>query len=131
MIANPRDRATYWSRMKRAWVCSAALALATLAPRASEAKCAYESVRAFPPARAHLPLNGRIVVEGYGASQDVVKEIASYHPELWSAGDRVALRVRDTNVGGFRLTQVVLVPERPLLPKALRIVAPRPENETP
>jgi len=97
----------------------AAIAFATLvcAPRASEAKCAYQRVEAFPPASTRLPVNGRIVVEGYGEAQSMVKAIATHHPELWAEGDRVSLRVVETNVGDFRLTQAVLVPERPLLPK--------------
>lgn len=113
--------------MKRGLVAAIAFAAAVFAPRASAAKCAYRYLHAFPPAAAHLPLNGRIVVEGYGADTDVVKEIAVYHPELSSDGDRVPLRVAETNVGGFNITQVVLVPARPLLPKTkytLRIHAP-------
>src|SRR5262252_10566053 len=51
----------------------AAIAFATLvcAPRASKAKCAYQRVEAFPPASARLPVNGRIVVEGYGEAQSM------------------------------------------------------------
>jgi len=122
--------------MKRGLVCSAALAVVTaavLAPRVSTAKCMYRRMQAFPRAGVHLPLNGRIVVEGYGADEDLVKDIAVHHPELWSAGDRVPLRAAAMNVGGFNITQVVLVPERQLLPKTkytLRIYAPeRPASD--
>lgn len=122
--------------MKRGSVCSAALAVVTaavLAPRVSTAKCMYRRMQAFPRAGVHLPLNGRIVVEGYGADEDLVKDIAVHHPELWSAGDRVPLRVATMNVGGLSITQAVLVPERPLLPTTkytLRIYAPeRPASD--
>ena len=114
MIANPGPRATYWSRMKRGLICSAAIALCTLAPRASDAKCEASHDSVFPATASVLPTNGRIVLTRHGLLLD--SPIAEMRPlELRAETERVPLRVAETNMG-VKNVQYVLVPARVLQP---------------
>jgi hypothetical protein len=104
-MVNSRPRATYWGRMKRWFVCTAAIALTVAcgAPRAQACKpdLVGEPTKLSPATNAALPTNGRIVMNRsggllQGAFGESLLQIDEHHPELRSDRDRVALRVVET-----------------------------------
>ncbi len=101
--------------------------LSVLLPQAVLAMCMEEALTVWPPPGQLLPVNGQLVLEGYGRTQEPVARIAVYSPRLVAEGDEVPLRVIAIHRGEKRLTQAVLQPERPLQPDrryALRLKQP-------
>jgi hypothetical protein len=101
--------------------------LSVLLPQLVLAMCAEEHLSVWPPPGHPLPVNGQLVLEGYGLTQEPVARIAEYSPHLVTEGDEVPLRVIAIHLGEKRLIQAVLQPERPLQPGqryALRLDRP-------
>ncbi|GAB3561804.1 hypothetical protein GCM10027578_03130 [Spirosoma luteolum] len=89
---------------------------ALLFPGLSRAMCAMSDLRAFP-ATATLAPTSILILEGYEASQPVIRALNKKYPVyLVSASGRVRLLVQALHEGQFRLTQAVVKPERPLKP---------------
>jgi hypothetical protein len=73
--------------------------------------CAWNGLSAFPSGRT-LRQNPIIVIDGYAASQGVVKGLKKQYPVyLVNGKQKIKLNVKEILVGQFRLTQAVLVPE--------------------
>lgn len=70
----------------------------------------------WPPIETKLPLNGRIIIGGFGTVQSDVEKLASYGPSLVATGHRVAFTVNQTNVGEMKIAQAILVPSEALKP---------------
>jgi hypothetical protein len=101
--------------------------LSVLLPQVVLALCMEESLTVWPPPGQPLPVNGQLVLEGYGRTQEPVARIAEHSPRLVTEGDEVPLRIIAIHRGEKRLTQAVLQPERPLQPDrryALRLKQP-------
>lgn len=96
----------------KTFVFAAALLLALPSP----AKCMSSSWEVWPSVETKLPLNPRIVIEGFGTAQPDVEKLASYGPALVAANHRVALEVKQTNVGEMKISQAVLAPVEALKP---------------
>jgi hypothetical protein len=90
----------------------AALLLALPSP----AECMSSSWEVWPSIETKLPLNPRIVITGFGTVQPDVEKLASYGPALVAANHRVALEVKQTNVGEMKISQAVLAPVEALKP---------------
>lgn len=99
--------------MKRALAGIAACVATALAPPAVSAKCAAGGDSVYPRA-SRLPLNGRIVLTRSGLLNAESGPPNLEPLELRSSGDRVPLRVVETNVGVGQV-QFVLAPVRTLL----------------
>ncbi len=78
------------------------------------AKCMASSWDVWPPLETQLPLNGQLVIGGSGAAQGEVEKLASYGPSLVATGHRVALTVKQTNVGEMKVAQAILAPSESL-----------------
>lgn len=62
-----------------------------------------------------LNKNGFIILEFYGNSQTLIPELNKKYPVyLKSSEGSIALAIKQIYKGGFRLTQVILIPEAPL-----------------
>lgn len=94
--------------------------LCVLLPRLVLASCEAEGLSVWPPPGQALPVNGQLVLQGYGLSQEPVARIAEHSPQLVTEGDEVPLHVIALHRGEFRLTQAVLQPERQLLAEVRR-----------
>lgn len=78
------------------------------------AKCAGSGFSFFP-AGPEISSNPLIVIDGYAASQQAIRDLATKHPAwLVSGRDRVRLIVQETLEGQYMITQALLHPERPL-----------------
>jgi len=86
-------------------------------PVAAWADCADSSWSFFPPAGTAVPINTRLVIDGYGDAQAVAGKLGEHHPILEGGGQSIPLEVKEVNVGQKSITQVVLVPEHRLKPK--------------
>lgn len=75
------------------------------------AKCAWNGLFVFPSGKT-IKQNSIIVIDGYAASQDVVKGLNKKFPVyLVNGKHKIKLKIKEVLVGQFRLTQAVLVPE--------------------
>jgi hypothetical protein len=78
------------------------------------AECASNSLSAFPSGKT-IRQNSIIVVDGYGASQNVVKGLNKKYPVyLVNGKHKIKLTVKEILIGQFSLTQAVLIPENNL-----------------
>jgi len=105
--------------------------LAVLLPRIVLAKCASQSLSAWPPLDHSLPANGQVVLQGYGNFQGAVASISERSPRLVAEKDEVPLRVIAVHRGEYGLSQAILQPERPLQPGqryALRLTQPEGDS---
>jgi hypothetical protein len=79
-----------------------------------EATCAWNGLSAFPSGNT-IRQNAVIVIDGYAASQEVVRELNKKYPVyLKSEKHNIRLVVKEILVGQYSLTQAVLLPEREL-----------------
>lgn len=90
--------------------------IAVLASFPAFAKCAAISWTVWPSLDTKLPLNGRVVIGGYGTAKPTVEKLASFGPALEATGHSVTLKVSETNVGEMLIAQAVLVPTESLKP---------------
>jgi hypothetical protein len=75
------------------------------------AMCAWNGLSAFPSGKTIRP-NSIIVIDGYEASQEIVKGLKEKYPVyLVSEKDKIKLTVKEILVGQFNITQAVLTPE--------------------
>lgn len=75
------------------------------------AKCAWNGLSAFPSGKT-IRQNSIIVIDGYGASQDVIQGLNKKFPVyLVNGKHKIKLTVKEILIGQFRLTQAVLIPE--------------------
>lgn len=75
------------------------------------AMCSWNGLSAFPSGKT-IKQNSIIVIDGYAASQDIVKGLNKKFPVyLVNGKHKIKLTVKEILVGQFRLTQAVLVPE--------------------
>jgi hypothetical protein len=73
--------------------------------------CAWNGLSAFPSGKT-IKQNSIIVIDGYLASQEVVKKLNKKYPVyLVNGKHKIRLIVKEILIGQFRLTQAVLVPE--------------------
>ena len=98
------------------------IALALISARAT-ADCMDWSWKVWPPPDTTLPTNGRIVLQGMGLAQKAVAHLAERNPRLKAKSPDpltfappVRLKVVEVHVGEMLITQVVLQPERLLIP---------------
>lgn len=79
------------------------------------ADCAGDGIYYWPQNQT-LFQNSIIMIEGYGLSQDIIKDFNKKYPVyLGTKGHKVKLEVVETLVGGFHLTQAILKPTENLL----------------
>lgn len=82
----------------------------------SFAKCMSSYWEVWPAAGSTLPVNGRVIIGAFGTATGDVEKLAGFGPALVATGHRVALAVKQTNVGEMKVSQAVLVPVEPLKP---------------
>ena len=79
------------------------------------AMCSWSGLWSYPTKNT-IKANSWIILEGYGASQDIIDSLnKGYEVYLESDGEKIPLNVRYSNKGGFRLTQSVLTPSKKLV----------------
>ncbi|MDI1233438.1 MAG: hypothetical protein PSX81_04085 [bacterium] len=77
--------------------------------------CSWNRLSAFPIGNT-IKTNSIFVIDGYGESQEVIKNInKKYAVCLKSNTSQIKLIVKEIRVGQFSLTQAVLFPESPLI----------------
>ena len=82
----------------------------------SQAMCSFSGIWCWPLSKTIRP-NGIIMVEFYAYSQEIVPGLQSKYPIYLKAGDeKVKLEILETCTGEFRLTQLILKPEKKLTP---------------
>jgi hypothetical protein len=96
--------------MARSWLAFVLLAL-TAFPAPASAKCALRFLSAWPEAGVPLPVDGRIVLTGFGADQPWVQTLGEHQPTLTDGVETVPLSVVEVNVGEAGYSQAVLVPK--------------------
>lgn len=76
------------------------------------ADCRASGLWAWPASKT-IPRNPVIVLEGYANSQKIISELNKKHAVYLRCGnEKVKLEVTEILVGGFRLTQALLKPEK-------------------
>lgn len=79
------------------------------------AMCMYSKIDVWPRTN-EISLNSLLIVEGYGGSQTIVRELnKKYNIYLKSETSRIPLEVIKRYEGQFKLTQIVLRPTRDLI----------------
>jgi hypothetical protein len=79
-----------------------------------QAKCAWRGLYAFPKGNT-IKANSMIVIEGYGGSQKIIEELNDKNPVyLVNGNEKISLKIKETCVGQFHLTQAILFPEKSL-----------------
>ncbi|MFT3771079.1 MAG: hypothetical protein QM820_37160 [Minicystis sp.] len=98
-------------------VLAAALA-GVLAFRVSDASagCTTGGLSFFPSPKSDLPANGRVIVEGDGELEPTVRGLGDDTLILATDGDAIPLHVVAIQHGGWRVSQAILAPTRPLTP---------------
>lgn len=92
-----------------------ALAAAFIAPSIAQAKCMAGNITAWPPPDTALPTRPMILLEGFGDDQPYIAALAAGGTARLVAGKRrVKLSLDALHVGGFGLTQAVLISPRAL-----------------
>lgn len=76
--------------------------------------CMSGGINAYPKSSA-ISSNSIIIVEGFGTAQKIIDSINNKYPVYLQSGQKkVKLKVKYTLKGNFNLTQVILIPEKPL-----------------
>lgn len=80
------------------------------------AECAGTGLYAFPEGGA-IKKTSLFILDGYAESQHVIDGLNNKYPiYLKSGNERILLKVVETHVGQFLLTQAILKPEKALVP---------------
>jgi hypothetical protein len=75
------------------------------------ASCSWNDLSVFPTGK-NIKKNSIFIIDGYGASQEVIKGLNKKYPVYLVSGNlKIKLKVKEVLVGQFHLTQAVLVPE--------------------
>lgn len=79
-----------------------------------KADCGWNGLNVFPKGNT-IKVKSMIVVEGYGGSQKIIEELSDKYPVyLVNGKEKISLKVKETCVGQFHLTQAILFPEQSL-----------------
>lgn len=79
-----------------------------------KASCAWSGLYAFPKGTS-IKTNSMIVIEGYGDSQKIIEQLNDKFPVyLVNGNEKISLKIKETCVGQFHLTQAILFPEKSL-----------------
>lgn len=95
------------------------------------ADCVGNLLTVFPEGNT-IKQNSIIMLEGYGTSQSVIKDLDKKYPVYLSAGkSKVGLMVKEICVGQFDVSQAILVPKSKLIPgvEYTLVIDNLPENE--
>src|SRR5687768_3666496 len=82
----------------------------------ASARCRGEGI--WLKTEAPIPTNGRIVIDAFAQSREILASIEKRHPQLRSGKDVVPLIVVERRSGEVGLDQIVLAPARALAPSA-------------
>lgn len=92
------------------------LLILLLLPVAGFSKCTSSGLTFWPSAKT-IYENSIFVIDGYATSQKIIEGLGlTYKVYLKSGGQKINLKVQETNTGQFRLTQAILKPETNLTP---------------
>lgn len=76
--------------------------------------CAWNGFKVFPSGNT-INQNSIIILEGYGESQNIIKELNKKFPiYLVNGKQKVKLKIKEILIGQLNLTQAVLIPETKL-----------------
>ncbi|NUY79645.1 hypothetical protein HUK80_01960 [Flavobacterium sp. MAH-1] len=85
-------------------------------PFLSYADCSSNGIWVFP-GKSQIQTNSVFVITGYANSQEIIKGFNDkFNIYLFDGIEKVNLVVRETNIGGFSLTQAILKPDGILKP---------------
>lgn len=79
-----------------------------------KADCAWSGLNVFPKGNK-IKAKSMIVIEGYGGSQKIIEKLNDKYPVfLVNGNEKISLKIKETCVGQFHLTQAILFPEKSL-----------------